>query len=580
MEQKSASYLYPVDGETIRQIKDIIGRFVHTIAAMRLYPFGHINVTKFRDNLYQRLSSFLEEQGEFEIEIKENAFFFAGGAVFQEDSGVKSLPYLYYNDGMRALTFVPGLTREELYNFLEITANFAEKGDGSSDIIEELWEHDFEFIRYDAAEGFLEAKVAASMVSNVNELKAERSQLYGGRIQLDAEDRAAAAARSLEISRTGPRDAAGIADFFGSIDTSDQSSLESMVTAEHDLSVDKEFIETSAEILYLEDRGDVFREILGYLKNYVQKLIKRADVGNAVFLLHSMSDLRKALLSSAPGRSEDLAMAVRNIVQDTDLKTVQEIARPEQIDDPHALFEFLVWFGPRALPIGIELFEAAAEPAWREAGVEYLRIMVCNHMAETAAMARNRRPDLSLALIGLLGEIGDKKAILQLSSFAQSENSEIRLAAVRALGGLPHELARKTTLDYLQDPDERIRIEAARVSRLETNEGTLRRMLEIVSHKEFLARSSAERGMILQAIGRSNTPEAAAALKTLILKKRFFGGERHRETRLLAVAGLAVMKIPEARDALTAGAEISNQAVATACAQALKRRGDKRGEAL
>jgi hypothetical protein len=46
------------------------------------------------------------------------------------------------------------------------------------------------------------------------------------------------------------------------------------------------------------------------------------------------------------------------------------------------------------------------------------------------------------------------------------------------------------------------------------------------------------------------------------------------------VAGLAVMKIPEAREALEAGAEISNQAVATACAQALKRRGEKRREAL
>ena len=115
MEQKPGSFPFPVDGETVRQVKDIIGRFVHTIAAMRLYPFGHINVTKFRDNLFQRLSAFLEDQGEFEIEIKESSFTFAGGIVFQEESGIKSLPYLYYNEGMRALTFVPGLTREELF---------------------------------------------------------------------------------------------------------------------------------------------------------------------------------------------------------------------------------------------------------------------------------------------------------------------------------------------------------------------------------------------------------------------------------------------------------------------------------
>jgi len=578
MVQKQTSFFVPVDGETIRQIKDIIGRFVHTIAAMRLYPFGHINVTKFRDNLYQRLSSFLEDQGEFEIEIKENAFCFAGGAVFQEESGVKSLPYMYYNDGMRALTFVPGLTREELFDFLEITANYAERPEGG-DIIEELWERDFEFIRYDAADGFLEAKVAAGMIGRTNELQVDRSLLFSGHVQLDAEDQGAAHARSVEISRTNPKDTSGLAEFFGSIDRSDQSSLESVVTAEHDVSVDKEFIETVFEILYLEDRMDAFHEILTYLKTYLQMLIKRADVGNAVFLLNSISDLRKALLSSAPARAEFLLQTVRQITQDTDLKVIQEIARPDRLEDSRALFEFLVWFGPRVLSIGADAFETAADPHWREAGVEYLRVMVRDFLPETSAIAQNRKPELTKTLISLMGDRGDKKAILQLAAFAQSENPEIRLEAVQTLGGLSHDLARKLTLEFLQDPDERIRIEAAQAARLETDENTLEQMIRIVSRKDFLARSSIERGAMLLALGRSNSAKAADVLKMLVRKKRLFGGERFRETRLLAVSGLAVMKIPEAREALAAGAEVSNQAVATACAQALKRRGEKRREA-
>ncbi len=578
MNQKQTSFFIPVDGETVRQIKDIIGRFVHTIAAMRLYPFGHINVTKFRDNLCQRLFSFLEDQGEFEIEIKENAFCFAGGAVFQEESSVKSLPYMYYSDGMRALTFVPGLTREELFDFLEITANFAERPEGG-DIIEELWEHDFEFIRFDAADGFLEAKVAAGIISRPNELQVDRTLLHSGQIQLDAEDQGAAQALSVELSRTNPKDASGLAEFFGSIDRSDQSSLEAVVKAEHDVSVDKEFIETVFEILYLEDRMDSFLEILSYLKSYLQKLIKRADVGNAVFFLNSMSDLRKALLSSAPARAEELLQTVRQITQDTNLKVIQEIARPGRAEDPRALFEFLAWFGPRVLSIGTDTFETAPDAHWREAGVEYLRLMVRDFLPETAATAQNRRPELTKTLISLMGERGDAKAILQLAAFSRSENPEIRLEAVRTVGGLAHDLARKLTLEFLQDPDERIRIEAAQAARLETDENTLARMIRIVSRKDFLARSSVERGAIFLAIGRSNTAAAAGVLKMLVRKKRLFGGERLRETRLLAVSGLAVMKIPEAWEALAAGVEVSNQAVATACAQALKRPGEKHREA-
>ena len=578
MEQKAGSFPIPVDGETIRQVKDIIGRFVHTIAAMRLYPFGHINVTKFRDNLFQRLTSFLEERGEFEIEIKESVFTFAGGIVFQEDSGIKSLPYLYYNEGMRALTFIPGLTREELYDFLEITANFAERGTDERDIIEELWERDFEFIRYDAAEGFLEAKVASGLEGRPLEMPIDRDILFSGQIRLDSEDQAAANARSLEIGRSTAKDIANLAGFFDTIDRNDQSNLDSMVTAEHDLSSDKEFIETVFEVLYLEDRQDAFREILGYLKAFLQTLFKRADLGNAVLLLNSMSDLQKALRSSSPIRSETLLQMIREITLDADIGVIREIARPERIEDPRTLYEFLAWLGPRMLPIGTDVFETAAEPAWREAGIEYLRVMIRDHPAETVAMAQNRKPELTKTLITLLGEQDDKKAVLQLASFAKSENSEIRLEAVRTLGALSHELARKLILEYLNDPDERIRIEAARAARLDSDEKNLAQILQIIQSKEFLARSSIERGTMLLAVGRSNTPEAAEVLKALVRKKRLFGGERLQETRLLAVAGLSAMKIPEAREALAAGAQVSNQAVATACAQALRKRGDRRRE--
>ncbi|HNT31010.1 MAG TPA: hypothetical protein PK207_05215 [Candidatus Aminicenantes bacterium] len=578
MAQRPISTFVPVNAETIRQIRDIVGRFVHTIAAMRLYPFGHVNVTKFRDNLFQRLSAFLEEQGEFEIEIKEDAFTFAGGPVFQEESGIKSLPYLYYNDGMRALTFLPGLTREELFDFLAITADYAERAE-EGDIIEDLWERDFEFIRYDAADGFLEARVAAGTVHRPKELQIDREHLFSGRIQLDAEDKAAAHARSVEISRTNPLDGSVLAEFFRSIDGGERSNLESLVSAEHEVSVDKEFIATVFEVLYLEDRLDSFRQILTYMKTYLKILIKKADIGNALFLLNSISDLRKALLASSPARAEDLLQTIRLITQETDLDIIRDIARPERIEDPRPLFEFLVWFGPRTLPTAIEACEAAVDPLWREACVEYLRIMVRDCLSETAAQIRNRKPELIQTLITLLGDRGDKKAILHLADLARSGNPEIRLEAVRTLGGLSHDLARKLTLEFLLDPDERIRIEAGQAARLESDENALARMIQIVSRKNFLARSSTERGAMLLALGRSNTGPAAKALETLVRKRRLLGGERLRETRLLAVSGLAVMNIPQAREALAAGVKVSNQAVATACAQALKRRGERHREA-
>jgi hypothetical protein len=321
-----------------------------------------------------------------------------------------------------------------------------------------------------------------------------------------------------------------------------------------------------------------FLEILGHLKAYLKTLFKRADLGNAVLLLNSITDLQKALRSSSPARSEALLEMIRDITRGVDLTVIAEIARPERIEDPRTLYEFLALMGPAVLKIGTDVFESTSEPAWREAGIEYLRVMVRDYPTETFATAQNRKPELTKTLINLLGERDDKKSVLQLATFAKSVNSEIRLEAVRTLGTLSHDLARKIILDYLNDPDERIRVEAARAARLESDEKNLAQMLQLVSSKAFLARSSAERGTLLLAVGRSNTVEAAEVLKALVRKKRLFGGERLQETRLLAVAGLASMKIPEAREALIAGSQVSNQAVATACAQALRKRGERRRE--
>jgi len=569
----SESFLSQDDRDMIHQIKGLFALFAHTLAAMRLYPSRHENVTKISDDFYSRLSQYLEDHGELEIGIEENAFTFnfAEGETFREESGLKSLPYLFFKDGMRSLTFLPGLSRGEFLDFMEIVKTCAELPYEESDIVDQLWERDLEHLRYDAPEEFLEAKMATRSF-RPNEIRVDRTSLYTGLIKLDSSDRAAVYSRNQELNRAHLKDQIQWSELPGELDQNDLTLLETMLTADRGASAVRELIETMFEILYLEDRIDPFLEILAFLKSYLRTLIDQADMVNAVLLMDSLTDLRDILVAISPERVDALKQALGRMIEEADLKALRDIARPGRIDDPRWLFEFIARFGTLTLPLGADIYDAVLDPVWREAGFEYLRIMIRNHPSETAALAQERKPALTKTLISLLGERADRKAILQLTSFARASNPEIRREAVHVLGTIDDDLARKALLEYLHDSDELIRIDAFRSARLEIDQRTLDQALKEALGKSFHDRSPAEKEALLTALGRTNTSEAAAVLRTLLLKKRLFSRERVRKTRLLAVTGLAAMTIPDALETLRIGAGNSKPTISAACAQALRSR--------
>jgi hypothetical protein len=469
------------------------------------------------------------------------------------------------------------LSRKEFDDFLEIVKSCADLPPEESDIVDALWGGDFEHLRYDAPEEFLINKMAPSR--QPDEILIDRKALFSGRINLDQADLAAFNTRILEIGRTRATDPADWADLYCELDQVDLKLLDSILVTDRKSSSDREFIETLSEVLFLEDRRDSFLEILGHLSAYFRKLVERAALADAIRVMDTLLDLRDGLAGSSADRAEASGRTLDRIIDATDLKTVRDIARPERIAEPRWFFEFLTRLGPRFLPAGADTFEAVQVPAWREAGVEYLRMMIREHPAETAAQAQDRKPFLTKALISLFADKADKKAILVLISIARGENPEIRREAVRALGRLTDDLARKAVLGFLHDPDDRVRLTAAKAARLEVDLRILDQVLKETTAKDFLARSSDEKAVFFLALGRTDTAEAAAALGSILRRRSPFGRDRVREIRLLAVAGLAVMTRPEAVETLRNGAASSKRAIAEACAAALKRSEPGRGAA-
>jgi len=185
-----------LDPKTLERVKEIFLLFAHAISAMKLFPPHHSTVLKFQDDLFEKLKKFLDENWELKIKIEENAFVHGAEIVYRDDNLIKSLPYLFFKDGMYALTFLRDLDRNELQGFLDTIKAASLLPADVGDIVDALWELDLTHIRYYAPDDFLEAKLASGRtdLGGLNtdhyrlDLRIDADELYKGRIDLSRED--------------------------------------------------------------------------------------------------------------------------------------------------------------------------------------------------------------------------------------------------------------------------------------------------------------------------------------------------------------------------------------------------------
>lgn len=164
-----------VDKKQLNEVKDIVNQLEKAFSQMKIFSFDHDNVETFIDLLFEKMSHYLQNNWKLEIGIEEFSFTFKGIPFYTETQISKSLPYLFYKDGLKILFFYRGLLRDELKQFLEIVKQDSSLPPEESDIVISLWEQDFTNIQYFAPDDYLESKIGIGM--EVPEYKIDKKKL-------------------------------------------------------------------------------------------------------------------------------------------------------------------------------------------------------------------------------------------------------------------------------------------------------------------------------------------------------------------------------------------------------------------
>ncbi|MGC8747073.1 MAG: hypothetical protein ACP5SQ_10660, partial [Candidatus Saccharicenans sp.] len=196
-----------VDPRAIQKVKELLLSLANTISALKIFPAHHTSAIHFRQDFITKFKSFLEEYQQLEIEMGEYAFFYQGKQVYQDEISSKSLPFLFYKDGLRLLVFYQGMDEQEINEFLELVRTESAKTAEESDLVNALWLKDLPNVQYYAPEEFIENRILEERAETLSkkglqiipqelankaiEITVDRSSLFSGKVELKPEEKQA-----------------------------------------------------------------------------------------------------------------------------------------------------------------------------------------------------------------------------------------------------------------------------------------------------------------------------------------------------------------------------------------------------
>jgi len=569
--------------ETIetKKTKEVLSLFSKAFSAKKIYPLENPSVKSSFNSFHEKMEGFLYEYEELKLTVEEFNFSFKGNIVFQTKDKKTSLPFLFFKDGMRKLSFYKGLGKKELQDFLEIVKEDSDLPQEDSDIVNSIWTKDFAFIRYFAHDEFLESNIGGEVEEidyNIN-----NEEVSKGKIELTEEDkediqeRNAALGFQATASKEENKDKdTNLEDvnlpFQLSTKSKDEDTeLESLLEESRSDPPLTEMINLLFEILYLEERIDQFSATLNVLNQFYKEIIYNSNFTLASLILNRFEELKELFTGQFEEKKELLEKTLQNVRDESSIVYLKKLFLNNQIIDFDSFFQYLKLLGPNTIPLMGDIWEEAKEPIIRLKASNFLYKIGKKDISLLINIAKEHRVSLSKEIIVLLGRIGDKKALSYLNKFVCHKNKEIRLAVIYTLGKIENGSTNRILIESLSDEDEEVRTRAAITLKYRGDETTFNFVLDLANKKEFKEKNRLEKKALLEFLATTKPEEAIALLGSILKKRSFLSRSKQNETRLCTIPVLEAIASPEAQKTLEEGAQIRNKTIRLACKFALKK---------
>ena len=538
------------DALPVEEVRSLFVTLGKAFRAFQLYDSNNPVRQRFVDALRQEFVALWGEIDKLVVSVEEDALRLGEAEVYRAETRNDSLAFLFFKDGVRELTFLPGIEHDELEGFLTVLQKARKLVPEGDDLLTVLWEQELAFLQYQYVDLLAEGigLPEAGPGNSAGELQAA----------LEAEDEEIAAEQEAEAQGGAAADAPKTVkqdDFNPTLYALDAREMEEL-RGELALELKRDIRTDVLKALFdrLEEPEDRERqaEILTILRSLMPNFLSRGGLVSATNVLR---ELRR--LEGIEGMFDERLMSGSR-------KILDEVSAPQAIEELiQALFDGTIRASSAQLGAYLEhLRGGALAPLLRAAEtVEHRELQAVLRKSVEGIAARNRAavvklmgeadPIVAAGAARLAGEVKIEEAGPSLALLLQHADPMVRLAAIEATVTLKASVVAGQLERSLQDEERDVRIAAARALGQLSYSPAADALGAIVKGRAIRNADVSEKVAFFEAYG-STAGQAGVALLAQLLGRKggLLSKKEPTDIRAAAALGLGRIDSPEARQVL------------------------------
>jgi len=537
----------PTDPVEVKKASHVIQFFKKSFSLIKLYPPENPSVAKSIDLFSNQLGEFLNEYEELSIQVGEFSFSFKGEPVFQDEERSKSLPFLFYKDGLRELSFHKGLDKQELKEFFRTISEVSDLSPEDADVVNSLWEKSFVYIRYYSIDDFLDQEIGdpaeeitpfdkAGFAKGKVEMTPDDEDLFKKSLSLSVKEGREKGEGEYEGEEAGAGMIPGTE--VGAVSKDDAPEIESMISESRKTPHRTELIDLLFELLFFEQREEEFAAITEVLNGSHQNVLEETDFSMGLSILNRVEELKKIISPKSEERAKLLGRISDSAKKPEFIASLRKIYLEGRVTDFETFFAYLEHLGVSAFPVIAAIWGESKFPYSRQKAINFLKNIGKQDLNTLLNLARGQSASLTREILSILTTTGEKTEMAQLEDFVNHPDKAIRLDVINALGKSGDEASNKVLLRFLPDKDTQIRTAALKSLKYLGDSATLDYVKQLAQEKGFKEKGRREKEAILRFLASTQSKEISAFLRSLLKKRKIFFPYKTNEIRLCAASAL------------------------------------------
>ena len=554
--------------ESVRTLFVTLGK---AFRAYQLYDENNPVRQRFIESLKGDFHGLWEELDQLVVTMDEDRIYLGGSEVYHSESRNESLAFLFFKDGVREITFLPGLEEHELETFLGVLQKARKLVPEGDDLLTVLWEAEMQYFRYqyvdllaegvdlpEAGPGASGQVLQAALAAEDEEMAAqEEEEAYG-------QEQAPSQPQTVQQDDFNPT--------LYALDPREMETLRSELQKELARDTRSDVLKALFDRLEEPENRERQSEILGILDTLLPNFLSR---GKLVAATNVLRELRR--LEEIDGMFDEQRRAESRRILDG-------ISAPDSIQElMQALYGGTIRASSSQLASFLQFLRGSAlAPLLRESEiVEHRELQAVLRSSVQGIAGKHRSALLSLldeddpliaaAAAKLAAEMKIAEAGPALARLLEHDEPNVRLAAVEAAIALKASSVASALEARLNDPEREVRIASARAFEELRYAPAAKKLSAILRGKRIRVADISEKVAFFEAYGATAAEEGVGLLDGILNKKGgLLGKKESTEMRAAAALGLGRIDTPEARASLEKAAHDEDPVVRSNVNRALR----------